>query len=153
MRRRRPRSAAFALAGCAAVAIVATGCSTGTTHPATDVTITAATLNATINPDGDSSRYRFEWRQASARTMNVTLWGSISNPGTAARRISDRITGLKANTRYTFRFCGEETTGNFPATNPDRLGYTCGEIREVTTAQAVPVFRDASTRAFRQGRT
>jgi hypothetical protein len=129
----------------ATVALVATGCSTGATDPATSVTTSAATLNATINPDGDNYRYRFEWRPASATTMNPTPWRSVSNPGTATRRVSEQITGLAANTRYAFRFCGEETTGTRPAGTPDRAGYTCGAIREFTTAATASTgYPDAS---------
>lgn len=130
MIRRLTLAAAFP----AVLALVATGCSTGTTDPATNVTTGAATLNATINPDGDSYRYRFEWRQASASTMNVTPWRSVSSPGTATRRVSEQISGLVANTRYVFRFCGEETTGTRPTEQPDRGGYACGELREFTTS-------------------
>jgi hypothetical protein len=127
------RRLTFAAALSGAIGLVATGCSTGTTDPATNVTTSAATLNATINPDGDSYRYRFEWRRASASTMTVTPWRSVSNPGTAGRRVSDQITGLAANTRYAFRVCGEETTGSRPIGKADRVTYTCGALRDFTT--------------------
>jgi hypothetical protein len=141
----------------ATLALLATGCSTGTTDPATSVTTSAATLNATINPDGDNYRYRFEWRLGSASTMSATPWRSVSNPGTATRRVSEQISGLAANTSYAFRFCGEETTGTWPAGNPDRVGYSCGALREFTTASAAPLsvtgFPDASNTGVPPGTT
>jgi hypothetical protein len=141
----RRRTVAAALT--AVLALLVTACSTGTTDPATSVTTTGATLNATINPDGDNGRYRFEWRQASASTMNVTPWRSISNPGTAARQVSEQITGLSAGTRYAYRICGEETTGNRPTGQPDRLGYACAALREFTTAPLSPTGEQFPNRA------
>jgi Hypothetical glycosyl hydrolase family 15 len=113
-------------------ALMLTACATGTTNQATDITASAATLRGTIIPDGDSGRWRFEYKRASATTMSMTAWVNVSSD-VGSTTVSTRVSDLQAATRYAFRLCGEETTGTRPTNAPDRLPYSCAEPKEFTT--------------------
>jgi hypothetical protein len=68
-----------------------------------DLTATSATLNATIDPTGVATSYYFELCQDSACTKVPTPPGTAIGNGEAAQAVSQLVTGLTANTIYTYR--------------------------------------------------
>jgi Calx-beta domain-containing protein len=79
------------------------------TDPATGVTQTVATLNASINPNGKATTYRFEYGTTTAygSTTPTTAAGS----GTSAVAVSAAITGLTAGKTYHFRVVATSPAG------------------------------------------
>jgi hypothetical protein len=95
---------------------------TVTTNPSTSVTSNSAQLNGTVNPNGESTTYRFEYGKS-------TRYGSTSGTqragsGTTDVPVSAAITGLTPNTIYHFRIV---------ATNSAGTGY--GNDRTFTTTR------------------
>jgi hypothetical protein len=74
-----------------------------TTSPATDVTTSEATLNATVNPRRSATSVWFEYSTAAdlAQSVSTTPAGA-GNGGSAVPR-SQRVTGLAPDTTYYFR--------------------------------------------------
>jgi hypothetical protein len=92
----------------AAVALVAAGC--GQTDFATDVGETSATLNATITTfaEGEPTWVRFEyWKTFDAGVRHQTASRTVTGTGP----VSETVTGLAANTHYSYRLCGTEGDG------------------------------------------
>jgi hypothetical protein len=74
-----------------------------TTTAATLVKGTTATLNGSVNPNGEAASGWFEWGSSSTlSTYTSTLTQSIE-PGTTNVAISKGLTGLTPNTTYYFR--------------------------------------------------
>jgi len=82
---------------------------TVTTTSATSVTLSTATLNATINPNGTSTEYYFEYGTS-------TGYGSITTTKDAGSGADDvlvsaDITGLSVSTTYHFRIVATNSVG------------------------------------------
>ena len=79
------------------------------TSPATAVTASAATLNGTVNPDGQATTYRFEYG-------TTTAYGNQTPPqdagaGTGAQNVSAQVSGLSPSTVYHYRVVATNATG------------------------------------------
>ena len=93
-----------------AACVVAAGCASGATDPATDVTDRAATLRAHGQTGGDNpTKWWFEYGKTTAygtktpeRTAGTT---------TAQQSVSERISGLEADTTYHFKACASNAKG------------------------------------------
>ena len=84
-----------------------TGCY-GSTEPATNVGIDSATLNAHGTADKGPAHSYFEyWLPGSENRLGV---GGHDWPAGASGPISDKVTGLAANSTYSFRLCGWDVT-------------------------------------------
>lgn len=82
---------------------------TVTTTAASSITSAAATLNGTVDPNGASTTYNFQWGTTTSygNTTTTTSAGS----GTSAVAVSANIAGLSAGTTYHFRIAATNSAG------------------------------------------
>jgi hypothetical protein len=84
---------------------------TGETKPATEVTSTTATLNATVNSHGgEISKCEFEYGESEAYGFRVSCT-SLPPPGESAVAVSASVGALNPNTTYHFRISATSTGG------------------------------------------
>jgi hypothetical protein len=82
---------------------------TVTTGTASDVTTNSATLNGTVNPNGKSTNYYFEYGlNTSYGTATST---QSAGSGTTDVPVSEPVSGLSSNTTYHFRLVAENSDG------------------------------------------
>ena len=76
----------------------------------TGITLTSATLNGTVNPNGNASTAYFEYglTPSYGTTASVTL---SPNNGTAPQGVSASLTGLPSGTLYHYRLTGTNSAG------------------------------------------
>ncbi len=79
------------------------------TGSATSVTRSSATLNGTINPNGLSTTYVFQWGRTASYGNNTTVKSAGS--GTSNVSASASITGLRFNTVYHYRIVATNAAG------------------------------------------
>jgi hypothetical protein len=82
---------------------------TVTTLPATGVNSTTATLNGTVNPNGNATTYFFQWGTTTGYG-NTTPAGSLP-AGSSAVPVSAGLSGLNPNTTYHFRLVATNAGG------------------------------------------
>jgi hypothetical protein len=97
------------------------------TLPARNVTATAATLRAVVNPEGKTATYSFEYGETTAYGHTVAL-GSSSAGYTKPSNMSAEVTGLEPATKYHYRVA---------ASSPG--GYTKSGDRTFSTASKAHV--------------
>lgn len=113
--RRRPLSATlFAVLALLAVSVSGVGLAVAaapvaTTTAATDVTATTATLNGTVEPNGEDTTYRFEYGATTAYGTQTPVQGPIR--GNGARNVSANVTGLAPSTTYHYRVIAINPSG------------------------------------------
>ncbi len=114
-----------------------------TTNPASPITNTAATLNASVNPEGESTlSCKFEWgTEAGVYTHEASC---APNPGSAstAKAVKAEISGLTPKTTYHYRVV-ERTNGGTAegadvafTTKPNPPALTTGAASELTQTAA-----------------
>ena len=82
------------------------------TKPATAITQTTATLNATVNPNGGNvTTCEFEYGTTNAYGKTASC-ASLPGSGTSAVAVSAAVTGLTANTTYHFRISATNAGGD-----------------------------------------
>jgi phospholipase C len=109
------------------------------TGTASSVTKTAATLNGTVNPNGNAvSDCRFEYGPSSSYGSSVACSPSPGS-GSSPVAVSATLAGLKANTTYHFRI---------RATNPG--GMTAGADQALTTLASAPLAETGPASAVKQ---
>jgi glucose/arabinose dehydrogenase len=91
-------------------ALLATGCASGATDSATDVTDKAATLRAHGSAGGKQASYWFEYG-------TTTSYGTATphrdgGSGTNQQNVSERVTGLTPDTTYHYRACASNADGS-----------------------------------------
>lgn len=85
------------------------------TGAASSITDTTATLNGTVNPDGNPTTYQFEYGLTTSYGSTTTLTSAGS--GTTTLPVSAAITGLSTGMTYHFRITAGNGSG--PATGAD----------------------------------
>ena len=80
-----------------------------TTGAATDVAQTSATLNGTVNPNGESTNYYFEY--GTDTSYGSTTESTSAGSGTTNVSVSVEITGLTSGTTYHFRLVATNSSG------------------------------------------
>ena len=93
-----------------AFAIVVAGCAGGAIDPATDVTDTAATLQAHGTAGGKPTTYWFQYGTSTSYTNSTTHRDGGS--GTDTKNVSERVTGLSPDTTYHYRACASNSDGS-----------------------------------------
>jgi hypothetical protein len=83
----------------------------GITNPASGVTLDSGTLNGTVNPNGTSTQYYFQWGPTTSYG-NVTPTQSAGS-GTSTIAVLAKITGLTPHTTYHYRLVVTFTYGTY----------------------------------------
>ncbi|MFH1230165.1 MAG: hypothetical protein V1709_01570 [Planctomycetota bacterium] len=86
-----------------------------TTKPATNVLLTSATLNGTVNPNGVSTTIYFQYG-TSLGYGSTTLYQSIGS-GASSINVFANVTGLTPNTNYNFRVVVSRSGSTFYGSN------------------------------------
>jgi tripartite motif-containing protein 71 len=108
----------LALSGCAGVGsyngevypFVETRDDVYTTAPS-GVTSSKATLNGSLNPDGVSATYKFEYGKTQSYGSSVPVPNASAGSGSAVVAASESITGLDAGTEYHYRLVATNAKG------------------------------------------
>jgi hypothetical protein len=79
------------------------------TSSATNVTLTSATLNGSVNPFGHATTWYFEYGTSTSYGSKTALQNAGS--GTTAANVSAAITGLKSGRTYHYRLVAMNTAG------------------------------------------
>jgi sugar lactone lactonase YvrE len=82
-----------------------------TTEAATAVKATQATLNGTINPEGQATGYWFEYGTSTSYGTKVPINAESVGSGTSNVAVHQALTGLSAGTTYHFRVVAESVAG------------------------------------------
>jgi phosphodiesterase/alkaline phosphatase D-like protein len=93
------------------------------TNAATDVGSTSATLNGSVNPDGDSTTYWFEY---SSDSLFGTILGSTTHTetagaGTSPLNVSASVSNLSNGTQYYYRLVA---TNSYGTDRGDAVSFT-----------------------------
>jgi RHS repeat-associated protein len=99
------------LAVLAAPAAHATKAPTATTGAASKVTIPAVTLNATVNPNGSATTYKFEYGPSEAYGSSIPVSPKSIGSGSTAVAASQTIGEIEAETVYHFRIVATNAFG------------------------------------------
>jgi phosphodiesterase/alkaline phosphatase D-like protein len=114
------------------------------TKPASPVTQTTATLNATVNPNGgEVSKCEFEYGTTTEYKSTPVSCSSLPGKGTTAVAVSASVTGLTANTTYHFRIVATNGTGT--SEGSDETFKTLPEPPTVVTKAASSVAQTTAT--------
>ena len=84
---------------------------TATTEAATSVGVSGATVNGTVNPEGQETTYRFEYGETTSYGTRVPVPDSSAGSGASNVKVSKAITGLSSNTTYHFRLVATNGSG------------------------------------------
>ena len=82
-----------------------------TTEAASEVTSKAATLNATVNPKGFETTYRFEYGTTTSYGTSVPVPDKGIGSGASGVKVGEGISGLAASTTYHFRVVATNSEG------------------------------------------
>ncbi len=94
---------------------------TVTTNAATAITSTGATLNGSLNPNGQATTYDFEYGKTT--TYGSTTGAQNGGSGTTAVNVSAAITGLTPGTTYHFRLVATTSSGEIDGAD---MSFTAG---------------------------
>ena len=120
---------------------LATSVPTATTGSATYITASSATLNGTLNPNGGSSWYYFEY--GTSTSYGTTTENSTAGAGMTPVSVSADITGLGMVTTYHFRLVVSNNAGtNYGSdqtftTNALAPSVSTGSATSVTSNSAI----------------
>lgn len=123
----------------ATVTVTSEGEPTAVTEAATSVTEHEATLEGTVNPNGHSTTYRFQYGTTAAYGNETAPSAPVA--GTAAMTASAPVSGLAAGSTYHFRLVatnekGTAEGGDETFTTPGPPTATTGSATSVTEAGA-----------------
>lgn len=114
---------------------------TAVTSAATSITCSSATLNGTMNANGNSTTVTFEYGLTASYGSTVTgVPGTVT--GTSSTSVTANITGLTNNTLYHYRIKGVNLGGT---TYGDDITFTTQALPTVTTTAATSVTTTAAT--------
>jgi hypothetical protein len=97
-------------------------------QPATEITQTAATIHAQIDPDQLATSYRFQYGETTAYGSEAPFGGETIGSGSLFVARSATLTGLKVGVTYHYRVLAENSAG-----------ITDGPDQTVTTVASVAV--------------
>ena len=103
------------------------GAATATTSAATGITTTGATVNGTVNPNGEATTYAFQWGLTTSYGNQAPLPAASAGSGSAPVPVSVDLGGLASGTVYHFRVIAS-----------DAGGVTTGADQTFTTAGTAP---------------
>ncbi len=82
-----------------------------TTNAASGVTSSAATLNGSVNPEGQSTTYKFDYGTSTSYGSSVPSPAGSAGSGTSTVNESASLTGLRSGTTYHYRIEATNATG------------------------------------------
>jgi tripartite motif-containing protein 71 len=82
-----------------------------TTEAAIEVSDKGATLNATVNPNGLETTYRFEYGTTTAYGTSIPVPDEAIGSGTSGVKVSKSISGLQPSTTYHYRVAATNAEG------------------------------------------
>ncbi len=113
------------------------------TKPASAITQTTATLNATVNPNGgEVTKCEFEYGTTKAYGSTAPC-SSLPGSGTSPVAVSASVTGLTPNSEYHFRISATSASGN--SKGADETFTTPPNPPTVVTGLALPVSQTSAT--------
>ena len=115
---------------------------TVTTQAAGSVVATTATLNGSVNPNGSSTTYHFDYGTTTSYGSQSPAVDASAGSGSSAVAESTSLSGLAPNTTYHFRLVATNEGGT--STGSD-LSFTTGDKPSVTTAAASSVLDTTAT--------
>jgi len=114
---------------------------TATTGLATNITTSSATLNGTLNPNGATSWYYFEYGTTSI--YGSTTESATAGAGTTSLSVNADISELELSSTYHYRLVGANSAGrNY---GEDQTFVTSPSAPTVTTDSATAVLTDSAT--------
>ena len=116
------------------------GSAVATTNAATAVTSTGATVNGTVNPNGQATTYAFQWGLTTSYGNEAPLPPASAGSGSTDVPVSLDLGGLASGTVYHFRVIASNASGT--ATGADETFTTAGSAptpAAVTTGSASKV--------------
>lgn len=90
---------------------IAGALSSVTTNPASDITFSSATLNGSVNPQGTSATFEFEYGTSTAYGQTIAA-NPASGSGSSSLDVTASITGLTPGTTYHYRLKSTNTAGD-----------------------------------------
>jgi hypothetical protein len=127
-----PLAATTAVLAIAAVALAA-GPPSVTTDHATNLGNSSATLNGTVNPNGQATQYAFQWGPSSGYGHESTL--TSAGAGTTQLSESTAVAGLTPGTTYHYRTIAISASGT--SVGPDSSFTTTGTAPAPSPAPTV----------------
>lgn len=122
------------------------GAATATTNTATAITSTGATVNGTVDPNGQPTTYAFQWGLTTSYGNEAPLAPASAGSGSANVPVSLDLGGLASGTVYHYRLiasdAGGVTTGadetfTTGGTAPAPATVTTGAASTITATSAV----------------
>lgn len=113
------------------------GSAVATTNAATAITATGATVNGTVNPNGQATTYAFQWGLSTSYGNEAPLPPASAGAGSADVPVSLDLGGLVSGTVYHFRVIASNASGT--STGADETFTTAGSAptpAAVTTGSA-----------------
>ena len=84
---------------------------TAVTEPATKLTVSSAILNATVNPNGEDTTYRFEIGTSTSYGITIPAGGKDIGSGSKDNEIISTLGWLDSGTTYHYRVAAENAEG------------------------------------------
>ena len=110
--------------------LVLTGCPSGNTQPATNVTTTEATLNAKGSPNGTPTEYWFQYGTTTAYGSQTPVRDAGS--GTTVQTYSERVSGLTPGKIYHYRVVARQGSSTYYGSDQlfaTQCGASVGTLR------------------------
>ena len=125
------------------------GAAVATTNVATAVTSTGATVNGTVNPNGQATTYAFQWGLTTNYGNEAPLPPASAGSGSADVPVSLALGGLASGTVYHFRVIASSAGG--VATGADETFTTAGSPPTPATVTTSPASNITATSAVLNG--
>lgn len=136
---------------------------TATTGAATSVQSTGATLNASVNPNGLATSYRFEYGTSTAYGSTVPMTAKALGSGTTPLAVSEPLAALNPGATYHYRITATSSAGTakgvdqtfttLSAPNATTLAATIVEGTEATLNGRANPMGASTTYQFEYGET
>jgi hypothetical protein len=116
------------------------GAPTVTTQSATSVSVSSATLQGSVNPNGEPTSWYFEYGTSTSYGTKTSVRSGGS--GTRATNVSVSVSGLAAGATYHFRLVASNSTGT---TTGNDVSFTTAGPPAVSTGAAQGVAVSSAT--------
>lgn len=128
-----------------AFATAAPGAPSATSLPASDITATAGTLNATVNPQNASTGYHFDWGSDTTYGAQVPATDIVVGATGSDSAVTQSLADLQPNTTYHYRVVATSASGT--TAGADRSFATDAPLADATTSPAANVTASGATLA------